>query len=136
MNDLTSFYDNTILYHYDFICFSDIVKIHSNSSITNHIVNETDLLVLDCTATGIPLPNITWSKNGSQINLPSNQQSLTISTSQDSNSVYRVISMLSISSVTYFDRGTYICTASNIDLSDGSYFSNDTSLFTITVQSE
>ncbi len=136
MNDLTSFYDNTILYHYDFICFSDIVKIHSNSSITNHIVNETDLLVLDCTATGIPLPNITWSKNGSQINFPSDQQSLTISTSQDSNSVYRVISMLSISSVTYFDRGTYICTASNIDLSDGSHFSNDTSLFTITVQSE
>ena len=136
MNDLTTFYDNTILYHYDFICFSDMVRIHSNSSITNHIVNETDLLVLDCTATGIPLPNITWSKNGSQINFPSDQQSLTISTSQDSNSVYRVISMLSISSVKYSDRGTYICTASNIDLSDGSHFSNDTSLFTITVQSE
>ena len=76
----------------------------------SYVLNETDQLILHCTATGIPAPDITWTKE--QQSFPSNTiPSINADPVKDSNGVYTVESILSLSSVVYADRGTYVCSA-------------------------
>ena len=60
---------------------------------------EGDELTLQCTASGNPIPNVTWTKDDNDVELASTVQT--------------AVSTLIISSVTREDSGVYKCTATN-----------------------
>lgn len=61
-------------------------------------VNESRTLILPCTATGFPVPDIRWTKRDDT--LPTNRS-------------YFDSQLLNITNVNYSDRGEFICTANN-----------------------
>ena len=86
-----------------------------------------DTLVAVCVGTGIPLPSISWSLNGSPLE---NNSRITIyeEVIEKSGLTY-VQSFLEVCSVDFLDSGPYECTVANGLVNASSYF-------TLTVQRE
>ncbi len=88
------------------------------------VVNISESVNFTCSARGIPLPSISWYRNGSLLD------SANVSISQTTNGTDSVRSELFLGSLVLSDAGTYSCNASH-DISG-----NDSRQFTFTVQSK
>ena len=47
---------------------SNITSVYPEVGQMNYTVNEADTVTFECSATGIPLPTITWLRNGMELN--------------------------------------------------------------------
>ena len=96
-------------------------------------VNETEVALFECTATGIPPPTISWYRNGIEF---SGDPRITLSNHTapslvqgDGGMVYSVSRTLMLVDSGDDDSGTYTCVADNI-------VGNDSQEFELVVQSE
>ena len=91
--------------------------IFPNGSFAGYVVNVTDAVTFECTATGIPPPNIQWSRDGmllsSGVMLSEPSQTL-VSAPMGTGMIYQVERMLTFDTIAN-DTGTYTCEASNIN---------------------
>ncbi len=69
-----------------------------------------DTLRLECVVTGVPLPVVTWIKDGVSLSSSSPQISITISPEG--------MAVLTISSISVEDSGVYVCNTTNIASND------------------
>ena len=74
-------------------------------------VIEGDSIAILCPFTGIMLPTVEWSHNGSAVNVSNPHITITQRTDQNDTSVQ--VSILTIMNVMSSDNGNYGCTASN-----------------------
>ena len=96
-------------------------------------VNETEVALFECTATGIPPPTISWYRNGMELGgdtriTLSNHTTPTL-VQGDGGMVYSVSRTLMLADTRDDGSDTYTCRASNI-------VENDTQDFELVVQSE
>ena len=96
-------------------------------------VNETEVALFQCTATGIPAPTISWYRNGMEL---SGDSRITLSNHTaptlvqgDGGMVYSVSHTLMLADIVDDDSDTYTCVADNI-------VGNDSQEFEVDVQSE
>ena len=83
-------------------------------------VNETEVAIFECTATGIPPPTISWYRNATElgegldprITLSNHSEPLLVSS--DGGVLYSVSRSLQLENAADNDSGFYSCTASNI----------------------
>ncbi len=87
---------------------------------TSYTVNETETVTFECSATGIPGPDITWSRNGVELSGLSglsvsvnNPIATNINRSSDGENVWLVNRTLQLTNTEDADSGTYICNATN-----------------------
>ena len=85
-------------------------------------VNETEVALFECTATGIPAPTISWFRNGTEL---SGDSHITLSNHTaptlvqgDGGMVYSVSRTLMLSDTRDDDSDTYTCRATNMAGSD------------------
>ena len=81
-------------------------------------VNETEVAIFECTATGIPAPTISWYRNGTEL---SEDSRITLSNHTapslvqgDGGMVYSVSRSLMLADTRDDDSDTYTCVADNI----------------------
>lgn len=95
--------------------FVDIVIPSVASSNTTYVTNEQTPVTLRCSATGVPIPSITWFKNGTPI--PNNASRITISNNDSQlfsdTMLYGLTQELTINDTIDSDSSTYSCTANN-----------------------
>ena len=92
-----------------------------------YIVNESRLVTFDCTATGIPPPEISWRRDNDTFDgIRNSRVSLsdpsTEEVSTPNGTIYSVSRQLNLSNTMDFDSGDYFCQASN---GDGENFNVD-----------
>ena len=97
-------------------------------------VNEMEVALFECTATGIPAPTISWYRNGTELLSGDSHISLSNHTAPtlvqgDGGMVYSVSRTLMLADTRDDDSDTYTCRASNI-------VGNDTQDFEVVVQSK
>ena len=88
------------------------------------IANITDTMSFNCSASGIPLPDISWFKDNSPLDDPS------ANITESADGVTMKISVLTLSDLVLTDAGVYSCNASHII--SGTVVRN----FTFTIQSK
>ena len=87
----------------------------------NYSVDEGNSLTFECTATGIPAPEITWLRDGVELNSTSDPRikfgiaSRLIDVSRNDNeTVLEVTCTLTLATAVDEDSGSYVCVATNI----------------------
>ena len=87
----------------------------------NYTVDEGNSLKFECTATGIPAPEITWLRDGVELNSTSDPRinfgiaSDPMAISRDDNeTVLEVTCTLTLASAVDEDSGSYVCMATSI----------------------
>ena len=83
--------------------FSHTVIPVIHASATSVTVNEGDTAILDCNATGNPIPSVSWLQNSLPVPIPG-----------DSRIQQAANNSLILSGVTRDDEGAYVCQAENI----------------------
>ena len=106
--------------------------IQLDTFLTEYTVNETETVTFECTATGIPAPNITWSRDG--VELSDNRVTVSNSTptsyNRSAGEVVQIVTRtLSLASTVDGDSGNYTCNATN-------NAGTDSETFELVVQSE
>ncbi len=66
-----------------------------------------DTFTLNCTASGFPVPSITWLHNNTQLNLPNRTNVVIVG----NNTARSVVSVLTVTMATSVDTGNYSCRA-------------------------
>ena len=96
-------------------------------------VNETEVALFECTATGIPPPTISWYRNGMELGgdprITLSDHTAPTLVQGDGGMVYSVSRTLMLANTRDEDSDIYTCRASNI-------VGNDTRDFELVVQSE
>ena len=87
----------------------------------NYTVDEGNSITCKCTATGIPAPEVTWLRDGVELNSTSDPRitfgiaSDPIDVSRDDNeTVLEVTRNLNLTDIIDEDSGSYVCVATNI----------------------
>ena len=108
--------------------------IFPNGSFAGYVINVTDPVTFECTATGIPPPTIQWFRDGvllsSGVMLSEPSQTM-VSVPMGTGMIYQVEQMLTFNT-TANDTDTYTCEASNINVVRPTVTQN----FTLFVQGE
>ena len=80
-----------------------------------YTVNENDPVIFTCSATGIPPPQITWTRNGAPFDQSNTRVALTMPRlfSTGGGNIYFVSRNLTLDNTMDADSGTYTCVASN-----------------------
>ena len=89
-----------------------------------YTTNETSPITFQCSATGIPIPSISWYRNGSSLT-PSSNPRVTVGLSSQqllSSGLYQVTQTLNITNTTDTDSGNYSCMANNTANSQSATF--------------
>ena len=118
--------------HYEFVVSLAVIPkiIFPNDSFTGYVVNVTDPVTFECTATGIPPPTIQWFRDGVLLSsgvMLSEPSQMMISTA--TGIIYQVERTLTFNT-TANDTDTYTCEASNINVVQSTAAQN----FTLFVQ--
>ena len=87
----------------------------------NYTVDEGNSVTFECIATGIPAPEITWLRNGMELNSTSNPR-ITFGTANapmniirdDGETVQEVSRNLTLANTVDEDSGSYVCMATNV----------------------
>ena len=94
-----------------------ILSVHPEPGQANYIVNETETVTFECSATGIPGPSISWSRNGVELSGPrvmfGDSIPTNISRGSDGEYVWLVSRTLQLANTRDDDSGTYTCNATN-----------------------
>ncbi len=110
------------LYHYTIILFSlcttvlpVITSVYLEVGQTSYTVNETDSVVFQCTATGIPTPGLMFNFGdiATKVDIVDTSTPVEVARSQDGETVFQVTRTAVINSTVDSDSGVYMCTASN-----------------------
>ena len=108
--------------------------IFPNDSFAGYVVNVTDPVTFECTATGIPPPTIQWFRDGvllsSGVVLSEPSQTM-VSAPMGTGMIYQVERTLTFTTAAN-NTGTYTCEASNINVVQPTVTQN----FTLFVQGE
>ena len=102
-----------------YIIFLTVIPeiIFPNDSFTGYVVNVTDPVIFECTATGIPPPTIHWFRDGvllrSGVMLSEPSQTM-VPAPMDTGMIYQVNRTLTFVSAAS-DTDTYTCEVSNIN---------------------
>ena len=94
------------------------------SPFPDYTTNETRPVTFQCSFTGIPVPSITWYRNGSALTPSSDPRVSVGSPSQQvlSSGLYQVTQNLTITNTTDTDSGNYSCVGNNTAGSDSDEF--------------
>ena len=87
----------------------------------NYTVDERNSVIFECTATGIPAPEITWLKDGVELNSTSDPR-ITFGAASDpmavsrddAETVLKVTRNLTLANTVDEDSGSYVCMAANV----------------------
>ena len=82
---------------------------------TNYTVNETDSIIFECTATGIPAPEIDFDFGNITARVDVRESSLPVEVtrSQDRETIYQITRTAMINRTMDSDSGVYMCVANN-----------------------
>ena len=114
--------------HYQFTVVPVVISVYPDGQLT-YTVNEGNSVTFECTATGIPDPEITWRRNGMAFN--SSDQRVTIGSmpsimevmrDSDNETVFEVTQTLTLNTTMDSDSGMYECVAMNDVGQDSSSF--------------
>ncbi len=92
-----------------------ITSVYPEIGQTNYTVNETDSVVFECTATGIPAPDLMFNFGdiATRVFIMNSSTAVEVARSQDGETVFQVTRTAVINSTVDSDSGVYMCTASN-----------------------
>ena len=103
---------------------------------TTYTVNEGNFVMFECTATGIPAPEITWRRNGvafnssdSRVTIGNMPTTMEVMRDRDNETVFEVTQTLTLNTTMDSDSGMYECVAMND-------FGEDSGFFELIVQGE
>ena len=98
-----------------------VTSVYPEANQMNYTVDEGNSLTFECTATGIPAPEITWLRDGVELNSTSDPRinfgisSGPMDVSRDDNeTVLEVTRNLNLTDVVDEDSGSYVCVATSI----------------------
>ena len=98
-----------------------VTSVYPVANQMNYTVDEGNSLTFECTATGIPAPEITWLRDGVELNSTSDPRikfgiaSDAMPISRDDNeTVLEVTRNLNLTDIVDEDSGSYVCMATNI----------------------
>ena len=102
--------------------FSSVVP--NITSQASYITNEMTPVTFQCTATGIPIPIITWYRNGSSLSSSSDPRITVGPPTQQllSSGLYQVVQTLTINNTADSDSGNYFCVGNNAVRSSSANF--------------
>ena len=90
---------------------------HPEPGQANYIVNETETVTFECSATGISAPTITWTGNGIEPRdnrtTISNPILMDYMRTTDNETVWKVTRTLAVANTVETDSGIYTCHATN-----------------------
>jgi hypothetical protein len=93
-----------------------ILTVYPEPDQTSYTVNETETVIFECSATGIPDPYITWSRSGVELSGTRVTVDDPIATNlgrSDGENVWLVNRTLQLTNTTDTDSGTYTCNTTN-----------------------
>ncbi len=92
-----------------------ITSVYPGVGQTSYTVNETDSVVFECTATGIPAPDLMFNFGdiATRVDIMDSSTPVEVARSQDGETVFQVTRTAVINSTVDSDSGLYMCTASN-----------------------
>ena len=92
----------------------------------SYTVNETETVTFSCSASGVPAPTITWSRNGEELNgsrvTVDDPSSMSFTRIDDAEDILLVTRTLQLANTEDVDSGTYMCSATNSAGNDGEQF--------------
>ena len=98
-----------------------VTSVYPEMNQMSYTIDEGNSVTFECTATGIPAPEITWLRNGVELNSTSDPRitfgtaSTPMDVSRDDNeTVQEVTRDLILSSIADEDSGSYVCMATNV----------------------
>ena len=97
-----------------------VTSVYPEMGHMNYTVSETDTVIFECSATGIPSPTITWLRNGMELNDTTNSvvtvgdsMEMDFTRANDREIVSVVTHTLNLINTTDGDSGMYTCMATN-----------------------
>ena len=98
-----------------------VTSLYPEMNQMNYTVDEGNSITFECTATGIPAPEITWLRNGMELNSTSDPR-ITFETAStpmdiirdDGETVQEVTRNMTLSNTVDEDSGSYVCMATNV----------------------
>ncbi len=100
---------------YSVTAFPVVTIVYPEVGLTSYTVNETDSIIFECTATGIPAPEIDFDFGNITARVDVRESSLPVKVtrSQDGETVYQVTRTAMIIRTVDSDSGVYMCVANN-----------------------
>ena len=98
-----------------------VTSVYPDVNRMNYTVDEGNSVIFECTATGIPAPEITWLRDGVELNSTSDPR-ITFGNAgdpmdvsrDDGETVLEVTRNLTLANTVDEDSGSYVCTAANV----------------------
>ncbi len=92
-----------------------VTIVYPEVGLTSYTVNETDSIIIECTATGIPAPEIDFDFGNitARVDVRESSSPVEVIRSQDGETVYRVTRTAMIIRTVDSDSGVYTCVANS-----------------------
>ncbi len=92
-----------------------VTSVYPEVEQTSYTVNETDSIIIECTATGIPAPEIDFDFGDitARVDVRESSVAVEVTRSQDGETIYQVTRTAMINRTVDADFGMYMCVASN-----------------------
>ena len=102
-----------------------VTSVYPEVNQMSYIVDEGNSVIFECTATGVPAPEVTWLKDGVELNSTSDPR-ITFGAASDPmddrETVLEVTRNLTLANTVDEDSGSYVCMATNMAGNDNDTF--------------